>query len=277
MSEPGLFKDGDVIRRVTQEGVLLLGGGVASILQTSHPGVGQGVHDHSYTFDDPLLRLRGTMEWLTAVHFGTREEAERVSAFVGKMHDKVNGPGYDAQDPELKVWVGATLFDVSARLYQALFGRLSEAELEEYYQQTRIYAQILGAPADLQPADLKEFKAYYRKMVESFELTPASKEVARLVLHPKAPWYRRPALVAVRLASAGLMPEPLRSAYGWPWSPARERRFLVLINLLRLVYPRLPESVRTAPREMFLASLRHRLAKAEKARPRKRLRSTDPA
>lgn len=268
-----MFQDGDVIRRITREGVLLLGGGAASILQTSHPGVGQGVHDHSYTFDDPLVRLRGTMEWLTAVHFGTREEAERVSAFVGKMHDRVNGPGYDAQDPELKVWVGATLFDVAARLYQALFGRLSEAELEEFYQQSRVYAQILGAPADLQPSGLKEFRVYYREKVEEFRITEASREVARLLLYPRAPWHRRPVLAAARLATAGLMPEPLRTQYGWDWSPARQRRFLVLINALRIVYPRLPLALRTAPRDMYLASLRRRLAKAERTRPRRKLRS----
>ncbi|MCD0450380.1 DUF2236 domain-containing protein [Actinocorallia sp. API 0066] len=266
MSAPGLFHDGDAIRRITREGVLILGGGAASILQTSHPGVAQGVNDHTYTFDAPLRRLIHTMEWLTAVHFGTRAEAELLSSYVGRMHDKVNGPGYDAQDPELQVWVGATLFDVAARFHQALFGRLSDAELEEFYQQTRIYAQILGAPAELQPKDVGEFAVYYRERIAEFRLTDASRSVAYQVLHPVAPWHREPVLAAVRLLTAGLMPEPLRVQYGWDWSPARQRRFLALVNLLRIVYPRLPMAVRTAPRDYFLTSLRRRLARRP-ARP----------
>ncbi|WP_284466888.1 oxygenase MpaB family protein [Actinomadura madurae] len=78
----GLFQDDDLIRVITREGALIAAGGAASLLQTAHPKVAQGVYDHSYTADDPLRRLRNTMGWLYAVQFGTREEAETFSALV---------------------------------------------------------------------------------------------------------------------------------------------------------------------------------------------------
>ncbi|GAA3241243.1 oxygenase MpaB family protein [Actinocorallia longicatena] len=261
MSDSGLFEDQDVIRRVGREGILIAAGGVASILQTSHPGVGQGVHDHSYTFRDPVKRLRHTMEWLYAVQFGTREEAELVSAYANRMHASVNGPGYDALDHDLQIWVGATLFDVALRFHQALFGRLADHEVEEFYQQSRVYAQILGVPAERQPKDFDEFRTYYQHQLDTLQITEACRSVATQVLHPRAAWYERPALAAVRLLTAGLMPARLRAQYGWEWSRARRRRFLVLVNVLRLVYPRLPLRIRTAPRDHYLSTIRHRLRK----------------
>lgn len=261
-----MFEDGDIIRRISREGVLIAAGGAASILQTSHPGVGQGVYDHTYTFADPMKRLQNTMEWLYAVQFGTREEAELISGFVTRMHRPVNGPGYDANDPELQAWVGATLFDVALRFYQALFGRLSDAEIEEFYQQSRVYAQVLGTPPELQPADYDEFKIYYRKMVDGFELTEASKKVAHQVLSPKVPLPLKPGIYVIRLLTAGLMPEPLRVQYGWEWNSRRERRFLMLVNALRLIYPRIPQPIRTLPQAFYLRSVRKKIAKLQPAR-----------
>jgi uncharacterized protein (DUF2236 family) len=266
MTEPGLFKDDDIIRQIAREGILIAAGGAASILQTSHPAVGQGVYDHSYTFKNPLKRLQNTMEWLYAVQFGTREEAEVISSFARRMHAGVNGPGYSAQDVEPQVWVGATLFDVALRFYQALFGRLSRNQIEEFYQQTRVYAQLMGAPAEAQPQNYDEFRVYYRKQIESFELTEASKKVAHQVLNPRLPLYLQPGLAAIRLLTAGLMPAPLREQYGWEWDAARERRFIMLVNALRIVYPKLPLSLRTAPRGFYSRNIREKVERAAKGR-----------
>ncbi|WP_106402342.1 oxygenase MpaB family protein [Actinocorallia populi] len=274
MTEPGLFHDGDIIRKITREGILIASGGAASILQTSHPGVGQGVYDHSYTFKNPLGRLQNTMEWLYAVQFGSEEEAEIISSFARRMHDTVNGPGYDAQDAEAQVWVGATLFDIALRFYQALFGSLSPDEVEEFYQQTRVYAQLMGAPAEAQPQDFAEFKVYYRKQLDSFELTEASRQVAHQLLYGDLPLHLRPGLVAIRLLTAGLMPEPLRTQYGWKWNAARQRRFVMLVNVLRIVYPRLPLSVRTLPREFYSRNIRKKVERVKKRGARISVRST---
>ena len=143
----GFFHDDDLIRVIGREGFLIASGGAASLLQTAHPEVAQGVYDHNYTAEDPLRRLKGTMQWVYAVGFGSREEAERLSGMVRSMHDGVTGPGYQAGDPELQVWVAATLFATAVHAYRLVFRSLSREELEEYYEQTKVYATILGCPA----------------------------------------------------------------------------------------------------------------------------------
>jgi uncharacterized protein (DUF2236 family) len=263
----GLFEDGDLIRVISREGALIAAGGAASLLQTAHPKVAQGVYDHSYTADDPLRRLRNTMGWLYAVQFGTREEAETFSALVTKGHESVTGPGYEANDPELQVWVASTLFAVAAQFYQLLFRRtFGEAELEEFYRQSKVYATILGCPPERMPGTYREFRAYYAGMLRDLKITDASRAIAEQVLNPRLPGgpLHAPGLMAIRLLTAGLMPAPIREQYGWTWDAGRERRFRLLIAVLALVYPRLPLRVRTLPRGYYLRSTRRTLAKARR-------------
>ncbi|QKW33584.1 DUF2236 domain-containing protein [Actinomadura sp. NAK00032] len=267
MTAAGIFQDGDLIRVISREGALIAAGGAASLLQTAHPKVAQGVYDHSYTADDPARRLRNTMGWLYVVQFGTREEAETLSALVTKGHESITGPGYEANDPELQVWVASTLFAVATQFYQALFRRtFTEAELEEFYGQTKVYATILGCPEGRMPETYRDFRAYYADMLHTLEISDASRAVAEQVLHPKLPGgpLNAPGLMMIRLLTAGLMPAPIREQYGWTWSRARQARFRLLLAVLSAVYPRLPQRIRTLPREYYLHSTRRMLAKVKR-------------
>jgi uncharacterized protein (DUF2236 family) len=265
--EDGLFHDDDLIRVVGREGLLLAAGGAASLLQTAHPKVAQGVYDHSYTAEDPLGRLKGTMQWVYAVGFGSRTEAERLSGVVRRMHDQVTGPGYAAGDPELQVWVAATLFATAVHAYELIFRRLSQEELAGYYEQTKIFATILGCPYDMMPATYEDFRAYYATTIASLRISEASRAIAEQVLHPRLPGgpLGEPGLAVIRLITAGLMPAPIREQYGWRWDRARQARFRLLMGAVRLVYPRLPLRVRTFPRDYYLRDLRRRLPKAPAA------------
>ncbi len=263
----GIFQDGDLIRVISREGALIAAGGAASLLQTAHPKVAQGVYDHSYTADDPARRLRNTMGWLYVVQFGTREEAETLSALVTKGHESITGPDYEANDPELQVWVASTLFAVATQFYQVLFRRtFTEAELEEFYGQTKIYATILGCPEGRMPETYRDFRAYYADMLNTLEISDASRAVAEQVLHPKLPGgpLNAPGLMMIRLLTAGLMPPPIREQYGWKWTRAREARFRLLLTVLSAAYPRLPLRIRTLPREYYLHSTRKMLAKVKR-------------
>jgi uncharacterized protein (DUF2236 family) len=261
--DDGLFTDDDLIRRIGREGVLIAAGGAASLLQTAHPKIAQGVYDHSHTAEDPLGRLKGTMQWLYAVGFGSRTEAEQLSGIVRRMHDRVTGPGYAAGDPELQVWVAATLFATAAQAYGLVFRPLSPEELATYYEQSKVYATILGCPYAMMPATYEDFLAYYATTLESLRISEASRAIADQVLHPRLPGgpLNEPGLAAIRLVTAGLMPAPIREQYGWPWDRAREARFRLLLAGVRLVYPRLPLRVRALPRDHYLRDLRRRLPK----------------
>src|SRR2546429_361088 len=81
----------------------------------SPPLVAAGIVDHSDHATDPLRRLVRTMGALYPVVFGTRAEADAVAARVRAVHAHVRGERdgvpYAASDPELALWVHATLVD----------------------------------------------------------------------------------------------------------------------------------------------------------------------
>src|SRR5206468_2892793 len=84
-------------------------GGRALRMQLAHPAVAQGVADHSGFEADPFARLRGTLDAMTTIVYGTKEQAAQVAAQVKAIHRRVRGDGYYANDPALLLWVHATL------------------------------------------------------------------------------------------------------------------------------------------------------------------------
>ncbi|HLJ07244.1 MAG TPA: oxygenase MpaB family protein, partial [Acidimicrobiia bacterium] len=115
------------MRTVAREGALLAGGARAILLQVAHPGVARGVAEHSDFATRPLDRLRATLGYVYGVTFGTPEESRAVAAMVTEAHRAVAGAGYRASDPELQLWVAATLYDTAVLIYERLLGPLDPA------------------------------------------------------------------------------------------------------------------------------------------------------
>ena len=180
------------------------------------------------------------------------------SDVVRRMHARVAGEDYRADDPELQVWVAATLFATAVHAYRLLFRELTTEELETYYEQSKVFATILGCPYAMVPASYEDFREYYARTLASLRISDASRAIAHQVLHPRLRGGRlnEPGLAAIRLLTVGLMPDPIRRQYGWRWDRARQARFHLLIRALRLVYPRLPLPIRTLPRDYYLHELR---------------------
>jgi ER-bound oxygenase mpaB/B'/Rubber oxygenase, catalytic domain len=116
-SMDGLFPEDAVIRRIGNESIVLLGGGRALLMQLAHPKVAAGVADHSGFEADPFGRLRRTLEAVNTIVYGTAEEADRVAKILWAVHERVTGADYRANDPELLLWVNATLIDTALRIH----------------------------------------------------------------------------------------------------------------------------------------------------------------
>jgi uncharacterized protein (DUF2236 family) len=260
--ETGYFTPDDAIWRVGRETALLLGGGRALLLQVAHPLVAVGVAEHSGYRDDPWKRLAGTMDAVWAVVFGTRTEADRAAGRVRAMHTKVNGTlpvamgpyragsRYSALDPELLMWVHATLVDSALLVHSQWVGRLSEADCDQYYEDMKICGHLFGTPLDAMPPTYRDFRTYMNDMLESDTIcvTDTARDIARTVLHPPLPLPLRPAMEAVNLVTASLLPPHLRREYGLSWDPVRAA--LVLGSrewVRRIAMPLLPGRFRRVP------------------------------
>ena len=81
-------------------------------------------------------------------------QARRTGRTTTRLGVFPRGHPYSAADPELMLWVHATLVDVSLSAYQRYERTLSPAEQEAYYREMAVVAQIFGTPAAIIPATL---------------------------------------------------------------------------------------------------------------------------
>jgi uncharacterized protein (DUF2236 family) len=95
----------------------MLGSGSAVMYQLAVWGVGKGVAEHSTTMQRPVDRLRTTLTYVYVMGLGTDEERAQVARMVNRAHVPIRGEGYSAFDPELQLWVAATLAEVGREMY----------------------------------------------------------------------------------------------------------------------------------------------------------------
>ncbi|WP_049572848.1 oxygenase MpaB family protein [Nocardiopsis sp. SBT366] len=244
-----------VLRRLNTEASILAGAGYAILLQVAHPSVARGVAEHSDFAARPLDRLRGTLYYVYGTALGTPEERERVQAIVRAVHRRVRGPGYDALDPELLMWIGATLYHSAVRVYEMTVTELTEEEHAQFLRETSVYATALGLPQEWWPQSIEEFSEYWENAYARLEVGPDAVGLSEGLFRPnnRLLW---PMCETQRFLSGGLLEPELREQFGIPWSEARQRRFERLIRLTRRVYPRLPKAVRSLPSTLYLRSMR---------------------
>jgi uncharacterized protein (DUF2236 family) len=251
------------IHKVVQEAILLAGGAVAILLQVAEPGVAQGVDNHSNFAYRPLDRLRTTMTYVYCVTFGTRDEKKAVIEMVHRAHASVNGPGYSADDPQLQLWVAATLYAVGIELYQEMFGMFEDAEAEAIYREYSVLALSLRVTPDMWPPNQKEFWKYWDSQIATMHVTDNAKSVAKdLLRNTEAPLLIRLLLPLVRLTTAQMLPDRLRQAYGLRTSKIRRTTHRVIMGLTRATYPYLPKTIRTYPMKYYMRDMRRRLENA---------------
>ncbi|GAA2453117.1 oxygenase MpaB family protein [Actinomadura vinacea] len=253
--------DRTVLRRVAAEPAVLLGAGRALLLQVAHPRIAQGVADHSDLRQRPLDRLFGTLDFLTIVAFGTEEEAERIGRAIRRMHERITGPGYSGNDPDLQVWVNATLIDAALHVYERVLGSPSGDLAAAYVDQARCVADVLGCPPGAQPADIAAFRRYMDEMISTLEVTDTGREVMRAVLWSRKLRWMAPALWVNRFVTTGMLPEPIREQYGLPWSDRKDRVLWTVLRAVSSVYRLVPRRVRQAGIPLMLWSSRRRVAR----------------
>ena len=232
----GVFADESMIRRVHREHVLALSGPRALLMQAAHPVAFAGFFMSTGALGDPYRRLRRTAEVLDTAVWGERAAAEAATARVRQVPRRVRGSlsepvgrlpagtPWAADDPDLLLWIIATLADSGRVVYERYVGRLSRRERDAYWSDYRTLGSMFGlAEADM-PADYAGFTAYMREMLSGDVLyvSDEARELGvRIVLHPPVPLRARPLLELANLITVGLLPPTLRCQYGLSWDPVR--------------------------------------------------------
>ena len=241
--------------------MLLLGAGPrALLLQIAHPLVAAGVADHSDFRSDPWRRLAGTLRSYLTIVYGTGAAARGEIRRLNALHRGITGPGYAARDPELSLWVHATLIDSTIAVADAWIEPIGRDRRAAFYAETRPIGRAFGVPEALLPSDLDAFDGYVAGMLAPsgpVRVSATARELAEAVLRPPlapiAPFLRGvpPGAYAWTLwPSVGLLPPSVREEYGLPWG-ARERLVSAwLVAGWRAWRPLLPESFRQMPKSL---------------------------
>jgi uncharacterized protein (DUF2236 family) len=263
MTAAGYFTDDSMLRRVQRETVVALAGPRALLMQAAHPVAFAGFFASTTALADPYPRLERTARVLHAIAWGTRQEADAATAPVRRVHARVRGSlrepvgrfpagtPWRADDPELLLWIVATLVDSNLLVYQRYVGRLTRAEREEYWQDFRLLGEQFGLSRADSPPDLDAFEAYVRGMLRSGDLSVSeqARELAvDIVMRPPLPSHLLPLRELVNQVTVGLLPREVRRLYGFSWDPLRA----VAVRggqeyLRRLVVPLLPDRLRLSP------------------------------
>jgi len=251
------------LQKVVKEGILLSTGALAILLQIANPGVGQGVNEHSNFAYRPLDRLRTTMTYVYCMAFGTPLEKKTIIETVNRAHIPVAGPTYSADDPELQLWVAATLYGCGIDIYEKVFGKLDEATAEQCYQEYSVMATSLRVPEGMWPKTRKDFWAYWDDKIATLQITDHAKNVANDLLHnDKGPLWIRANLPLLRTLTVQWLPPRMREAYGLKNSKGRRAVHNVSMGMARTFYPLVPGFIRQYPVKFYLKDMRREMRRA---------------
>jgi uncharacterized protein (DUF2236 family) len=289
--DAGLYGPGTEAWRLNREAMLLLGAGPrALLLQLAHPLVAEGVDQHSDFRDDPWARLAATLRSYLRIVYGTTASARGEIQRLNELHNAVRGPvtdpsararhgaRYSARDPELSLWVHATLVDSTIVAYDAWLEALPRERRGAFYAETLAVGRAFGIPEAMLPPDLDAFEAYLAAMLAPdgpIQVGELGRELGAAVLAPPlAPALAalgeaeaggadvRPALGAILDAlpaatyrwllwpAIGLLPPRIREGYRLAWGPLERTVSAWLVASWRAWRPLLPPGFRQMPQAL---------------------------
>ncbi|KAL2803259.1 hypothetical protein BJX63DRAFT_440243 [Aspergillus granulosus] len=264
------------LQSVAKEGIALAAGAAAILLQIAHPMVGQGVADHSTFASRTISRTQYTQMYIFTMIFGTPEEKAAMKAWVDRAHSRVKGEvqtgehkneAYDAMNPELQLWVAATIYASMVGMYEKVYGELPPLKAELVYQAFACMGTSLQVPREMWPVDRKAFKVYWDDMIANkLSVTPDARGVLNELFHPKGlPLWARPIawvlLPIVRPLTIEQLPPNIRD--GFELKSTRSTRAIagLFMSTVMVTYPITPGFIRHWQKSYSLRLLRKRMKK----------------
>ena len=257
----GLYGPGSEAWALNREAMLLLGAGPRALLmQLAHPDVAAGVADHSNFQADPWARLQGTLRSYLRVVYGTSTAARAEIRRLNELHRSITGPTYQARDPELSLWVHATLVDSTIVVADAWLEPLSRERRAAYYTETLPIGQAFGISSARLPPDIDAFERYLADTMAPggpVVVGDTARALGDAVLHPPLGpvvaahgGLPSPAKARTLWPAVGLLPRAIRDGYGFRWGPQERVVSAWLVALWRAWRPMLPATFRQMPQAL---------------------------
>jgi uncharacterized protein (DUF2236 family) len=159
-----------------------------AILLTLHLPFAAAAIDHDGVHEDPEKRFGTVARYVYSVTYGTKADAERVSGFVRRRHaqvvgtEPVTGDPYQANADYELVLTNVLLSSSFIAAYEAIHGRLTDAERDQYLMEQKVGGALLGIRPRHLPSTWPELEAFLGRARMSW----AAGEQAREILKPFA-------------------------------------------------------------------------------------------
>ena len=211
-----------------------------AVLQNMLAELGQGVLDHSVFFSDTAARIKRSLPPIFMTVYGADDDNEgtRVRDFhrdiKGDMpSDDGTARRYHALDPDTYFWAHATFVDQVLYFGDTFVKRLTDAETEQIYLESKTWYRRYGVSDRPMPADYAGFQRYWDRMLDEILVAhPTARYgigyVTKGFPQPKGvpAWAWRVIAPAFNPAAAflttGGMPPRTRDLLGLPWSDRKE-------------------------------------------------------
>jgi uncharacterized protein (DUF2236 family) len=240
-TDDGYFPRGSSMLRMVHEekAVGLMYGQRALCVGAVKPLNYVGTSEHTRNKRTPFRRITHTGGMFEAVFFGSREQADRVLAIVGGMHERVvgelprdagphypAGTAYSAFDPELMLWTVAVIADSAEWFYDRLVRPLTDDQREALWQDYLRFAELFKMPRQSAPSTHCGFREWFEGQLAGADLHLT--EEARYMGYASAfeipmPSSRRLAKRMHDLVMLGSLPSRVRELYGLRYSSSQAR------------------------------------------------------
>ena len=214
-----------------------------AVLQNMLAELGQGVLDHSTFFADTAERLKRTIPPIFNTVYGSDDDNAGLQVRDFHHHVKGDMPSqygkagrYHALDPDTYFWAHATFVEQVLYFADTFVKRLTDAEKEQIYLESKTWYRRYGVSDRPMPANYAEFERYWDRMMDEIVVAhptakygvgyvtkgfPCPKAVPPALWRGIAPVFNP---VAAFLTTGGL-PQRARDILGLPWSDRQERRY----------------------------------------------------
>jgi uncharacterized protein (DUF2236 family) len=254
------------------DGIHLMAGAANVILQLACRPVCYGIIeskvDSGNLHKHPIKRTRTTLTYLAVALLGTSEEKLAYRKAVDRSHAKVKSDAaspvkYNAFDPELQLWVAASIYWGLADIHAKLNGEMQPEQQEALYRRCKSVGTTLQVREHMWPKDLEAFHGYWAAGLNQLQLDDTTRNyltgVAGLDF---LPWKLDAVMKRFGLfTTAGFLPAELRVKMRFAWDVEKQKRFDHMIKILATINRRLPRIIRQLPVLVMMWDFRRRRRK----------------
>lgn len=235
----------------------------AGLLEAPHPVIAYGTLG-SQSANDFVPRYHRSADAFYDWFFGDLDTALKTARRVFGYHSRIHGNlpediggmpkgrHFDANEQDVLIWVWATLIRPLKEYYEHLYGKLSDAEVGQYYQECRLFALLFGIDAARLPATWPAFISYFDAVAASPTMDLSDEFLTRSALLSGTVTGTFPVRVMTTwLLSICALRLPARVRRQYPRLPTHRRHRLAAtmsLAAIRVVWPVLPRGAQLSPR-----------------------------